>query len=220
MIPDSPEGCTPVVSDTNASRVQGNEMASAYPQQRCVHELFSEQAERTPDATALVYEQQQLTYRQLDERSNQLAHHLRQLGVGPEEVVGLCVERSIEMVVGLVGILKAGGAYLPLEPSYPAERLHFMLEDAAVKVLLTQQHLQEQRPEPLPEGSARRLCLDGDWPSIARQPTRAPPRSASAHTLAYVIYTSGSTGRPKGTLITHQSVTRLFAATQAWFAFD
>ena len=136
-----------------------------------------------------------LSYRELDARANQLAHHLRALGVGPEVVVGLCVERSLEMLVGLLGILKAGGAYLPLDPDYPRERLAFMLADAGAPVLVTQSALLDR----LPAHGARIVRLDADWPTIAQQPTTAPgqPRS-HPHNPAYVIYTSGSTGTPKG----------------------
>ena len=131
---------------------------------------------------------------QLDARANQLAHHLRGLGVGPEIVVGLCVERSLEMIVGLLGILKAGGAYLPLDPGYPAERLAFMLEDAGAPVLVTQSALRDR----LPAHGARIVCLDADWPASPAQPATAPPSRLDPHNTAYVIYTSGSTGTPKG----------------------
>ena len=147
----------------------------------------------------MVFEEQQLTYRELNARANQLAHHLRALGVGPEVLVGLCLERSLELVVGLLGILKAGGAYVPLDPSYPAERLAFMLEDTQAPVLLTQERLLGQ----LPPHAGRTLCLDRDWPTIAAQPATNPPCRATADNLAYVIYTSGSTGTPKGVMVTH-----------------
>ena len=159
-----------------------------------VAELFAAQAARTPDAVAAVFGDDSVTYSQLDARSNQLAHHLRGLGVGPEVIVGLCVERSLQMLVGLLGILKAGGAYLPLDPSYPQDRLAFMLEDAAAPVLVTQLGLRERSG-----GHGGSIVeLDGDWPAIARQPTTAPPSGLHPHNTAYVIYTSGSTGVPKG----------------------
>ena len=137
---------------------------------RCVHELFAAQAARTPEAIALVYEDEQLSYGELERRSNQLAHHLRGLGVGPEVVVGLCVERSAAMVIGLLGILKAGGAYLPLDPSYPSERLAYMLGDAKALLLLTQTQLAER----LPSHQALLVRLDADWASIAASPTTVP----------------------------------------------
>ena len=162
-----------------------------------VAELFAAQAGRTPDAVAAVFGDDSVTYSQLDARANQLAHHLRGRGVGPEVIVGLCVERSLQMLVGLLGILKAGGAYLPLDPSYPQDRLAFMLEDAAAPVLVTQSGLRERCG-----GHGGSIVeLDGDWPAIARQPTTAPPSGLHPHNTAYVIYTSGSTGTPKGVAV-------------------
>ena len=169
-----------------------------------VAELFAAQAGRTPDAVAAVFGDDSVTYSQLDARANQLAHHLRGRGVGPEVIVGLCVERSLQMLVGLLGILKAGGAYLPLDPSYPQDRLAFMLEDAAAPVLVTQSGLRERCG-----GHGGSIVeLDGDWPAIARQPTTAPPSGLHPHNTAYVIYTSGSTGTPKGVAVSHYNVQR------------
>jgi amino acid adenylation domain-containing protein len=186
-----------------------------YPVSSCIHELFERQAARTPDAVAVTFEGASLTYRQLNERANQLARHLRTLGVGPEVLVGICVERSLEMVVGLLGILKAGGAYVPLDPSYPADRLAYMLSDSRVPVLLTQENLSER----LPTDGATVICLDRDWPRIAAEDKRNVAGRALPASPAYVIYTSGSTGRPKGVVVCHDNVVRLFAATQAWFDF-
>jgi amino acid adenylation domain-containing protein/non-ribosomal peptide synthase protein (TIGR01720 family) len=169
----------------------------------CFHQLFEAQTERTPDAVAVVFEDNQLNYRELNKRANELAHHLRKLGVGPEVLVGVCLEPSIEMLVGLLGTLKAGGAYVPLDPSYPAERLAFMLQDAEVAVLLTQHKLTER----LPKRQAKVVCLDADWESIAQRSGRNPANQSGPENLAYVIYTSGSTGKPKGTLITHRGLT-------------
>ena len=174
-----------------------------------VAELFAAQAARTPDAVAVVFEDHELSYRQLDERANRLAHHLRGLGVGPEVVVGLCVERSLEMIVGLLGILKAGGAYLPLDPGYPPERLAFMLEDSRAPVLLTHAGL---RPRFTPHHRAI-VDLDADWPAIAQQPASAPPGTVRPHNAAYVIYTSGSTGTPKGAVVDHRNIVRLVRET-------
>src|SRR6202795_5112105 len=168
-------------------------------------ELFAAQAARSPEAVAVVFGEQRLSYAALDARANQLAHHLRNLGVGPEVVVGLCVERSLEMLVGLIGILKAGGVYLPLDPSYPSARLAFMLEDAGAPVLLTQAALLDQ----LPAYGVRIIELDADGPAIARQPTTAPGNTLHPHNAAYVIYTSGSTGKPKGVVVNHQNIVRL-----------
>ena len=170
--------------------------------------LFAAQAARTPDAVAVVFEDRSLTYAALDAHSNRLASHLRGLGVGPETVVGLCVERSPEMVVGLLGILKAGAAYLPLDPNYPRERLAFMLSDAGAPVLVTQQALLERLPVPA-QGSAAQpgatiVRLDADWPLIARQPATAPAVPLDPRNPAYVIYTSGSTGTPKAVVVEHR----------------
>ena len=172
--------------------------------------LFAAQAARTPDAVAVVFEDRTLTYAALDAHANRLASHLRGLGVGPETVVGLCVERSPEMVVGLLGILKAGAAYLPLDPNYPRERLAFMLSDAGAPVLVTQQALLERLPVPA-QGSAAQpgatiVRLDADWPLIARQPATAPAVPLDPRNPAYVIYTSGSTGTPKAVVVEHASL--------------
>ncbi|MFM7581464.1 MAG: non-ribosomal peptide synthetase, partial [Caldilinea sp.] len=155
------------VAERHQLLVEWNETAVDFGQEKCIHTLFEEQVERTPDAVAVVFEETQLTYAELNARANQLAHTLQGLGVGPDVLVGLCVERSLEMVVGLLGILKAGGAYVPLDPAYPAERLAFMLEDAAVPVLLTQASLLEA----LPVVETQLLCLDRDWPTVALNPT-------------------------------------------------
>src|SRR6478672_3822811 len=171
-------------------------------------ELFAAQVARTPEADAVVFEDERLSYGELDARSSQLAHHLRGLGVGPEVVVGLCIERSLAMLVGLVGILKAGGAYLPLDPDYPPERLAFMLADAGAPVLLTRAALRAH----LPAHDAHVICLDADWPAIARQPATAPAANLAPQHPAYVIYTSGSTGTPKGVAVTHQNVVNLSSA--------
>ena len=191
---------------TEADRYQllvgRNDTRVDYLKDKCIHELFEGQAESTPDAVAVVFEDEQLTYSELNRRANQLAHYLRKLGVGPEVLVGICVERSVEMVVGLLGILKAGAAYVPLDPEYPKERLSFMLEDAEVPVLLTQERLVEG----LPEHNAEVICLDTGWEAIKCEGEWNPIGGATADDLAYVIYTSGSTGRPKGVQIMHQAV--------------
>ena len=174
----------------------------------CLHELFEAQVERTPDAIALVFEEQQLTYRQLNERANQLAHHLQTRGVEAETLVGILCERSIEMVVAVLGTLKAGGAYVPLDPAYPQHRLSFMLEDAAVRVLLTQARLREA----LPGSQAEVISLDAEWEQIAQQSSDNPASHVSPENLAYVIYTSGSTGTPKGVLVSHRGIGNLAAA--------
>ncbi len=185
--------------------VEWNRTEVEYPKGRCLHEQIEAQVGRTPEAVAVVFEDQQLTYRQLNERGNRLAHHLQKLGVGPDALVGVCVERSLEMVVGLLGILKAGGAYVPMDPEYPRERLAFMLEDAQPTVVLTQQRWVES----LPAHQAQVVRLDADWPAMA-DAANTPVRSrVTADNLAYVIYTSGSTGKPKGVAIEHRSAVSL-----------
>jgi amino acid adenylation domain-containing protein len=191
--------------------VEYNDTAADYPRQ-CVHELFAAQAARTPDAVAVVHEPRCISYGELEWRANQLAHRLRQSGIGPEAVVGLCVERSLDMVLGLLGILKAGGAYLPLDPSYPPERLTYMLADAQASVVVTRSGIAER----LPGGAADLVLLDADWSEIARQPATAPVSLTTPDNLAYVIYTSGSTGRPKGVLVEHRpAVNYVWAVARA-----
>ena len=194
----------PILTNTERLQllVEWNETKRDFPKDKCIYELFEAQVERTPEATAVVYENQRLTYRELNIRANQLAHYLRKLGVGPEVLVGICTERSLEMVVGLLGILKAGGAYVPLDPAYPKERLAFMLEDTRLPVLLTQQPLVER----VPAHWAKTACLDTDWEIIARENGKNFANETTADNLAYMIYTSGSTGRPKGVLITHRAI--------------
>ena len=179
-----------------------NATEAEYPRDRCVHELFEEQVEKTPDAVAVVYEDATLSFSELNRRANQLAHYLRELGVGPDQRMAICAERSLEMVVGLLGVLKAGGAYVPLDPAYPLERLRYMLEDSAPVALLTQTHLHELVSS-----------LNQDLPTINLDEWQPPPATpepsrvgVTPEHLAYVIYTSGSTGRPKGVMVQHGSV--------------
>ena len=174
----------------------------AYPSNEGVHKLFEEQSKRAPNNIALVFEGQRLTYGELNARANQLAHYLRALGVGPETIVGICVERSLAMVIGIFGIVKAGGAWLPLDPAYPKERQSFMLKHSRVPVLLTQKSLLAQ----LPEHEARIVLLDADWPLINRQGKANLKNNTTPTNLAYLIYTSGSTGQPKGVMIPHTNL--------------
>ena len=175
-----------------------NQTQKDYPKNKCVHQLFEEQAERNPDSIAVVFESEQITYRELNDRANLLAHHLQNLGVEPEVVVGICVDRSLETIVGMLGVLKAGGAYLPIDPTTPIERKALMLEDAQVKVVLVQQRLLES----LPKTQANIVCIDTDIPTVSESYTAR----ASSDNLAYVIYTSGSTGIPKGVAIEHRQL--------------
>lgn len=178
--------------------------------QECVHHLFEKQVELTPDAIAVIFQEQQLTYRELNNRANQLAHYLKASGVAPDVLVGICVERSLEMLVGLLGILKAGGAYVPLDPAYPTERLAYMLSDSQMTVLVTQQNLVSI----LPEHEARVVCLDRDWSDIAQQEEQNLLSQLTLENLAYVIYTSGSTGKPKGVQIPHGAVSNFLQSMQ------
>jgi amino acid adenylation domain-containing protein len=185
--------------------VEWNDTQIEYSQDQCFHQLFEAQVAQTPDAVAVVFQDEQLTYRELNQRANQLAHYLQKLGVKPEVIVGICVERSLEMIVGVLGILKAGGAYLPLDPTYPAERLAFMLSDSQVPVLLTTQMFVTE----LPQNRAQVICLDADWTKIARESEQNLNSGVTVQNLAYLIYTSGSTGTPKGVLVTHEGLGNL-----------
>ncbi|WP_164001905.1 non-ribosomal peptide synthetase/type I polyketide synthase [Pyxidicoccus caerfyrddinensis] len=186
--------------------VEWNATATDVESEVCLHEMFSRQVERTPDAVALLFENEALTYRELDARANHVAHRLRRLGVGPEVRVGLCVERSPELIVGLLGVLKAGGAYVPLDPAYPSERLAFMVADARLTALVTQRSLAER----LPVSDAARLFIGAGGEDLTG-PCDAPDSGVGPGNAAYVIYTSGSTGRPKGVTVEHRSVSNLLA---------
>ena len=191
-----------------------NETQAEYPLGRAVHQLFEAQVRRTPDAIAVVFDSEVMTYRELNDKANQLARYLRTLGVGPDVTVGLCVDRSTTMLVGLLGILKAGGAYVPLDPAYPKERLAFMIADARAPILLTQASLLRYRLQQDARSAQPPLtvCLDTAWAAIDRQSRDDLVCQTSGDNLAYVIYTSGSTGRPKGVSIPHAALTNLLAA--------
>ena len=206
------------------------------PTPQCIHNIFETQAKNRPEAIAVVLppvhlgdtsaniSDNKLTYHALNQRANQLAHYLKKMGVGPDVLVGLCMERSLEMIVSILGILKAGGAYVPLDLAYPKDRLAFMLDDAQAPVLLTQSDLLERLPET--GGSSdlpphrNVICLDRMWAILSQESDENPETNTKVDDLAYVIYTSGSTGKPKGVLITHYNVTRLFSATDRWFQFN
>ncbi len=182
--------------------LEWNDTKRTYPQGVCLHELFEAQVERTPDNVALACDGKQLTYRELNHRANQLGHYLRKAGIGPDRLVGVFMERSLEMVVAIYGIIKAGGAYVPLDPEYPQDRVAFMAKDTAIPVLLTQKHLEER----LPHTESRVVCLDSEWTTIAQERTGNISNGATSENLAYVIYTSGSTGLPKGVLNIHRGI--------------
>ncbi len=181
---------------------EANETKASYPDSLCLHQLFERQAEKTPGAVALVFEGEALTYAELNRKANKLAHHLRRMGVAAESRAGILMERSVEMVLAVLGIMKAGGAYVPLDPAYPQERLEFMMDDADVSIILTQERLAES----LPESEARLVCLDTGWGEIELESDETPETSLNADNMVYVIYTSGSTGRPKGVMVPHRGV--------------
>ena len=202
--PESRSSELPLMSEAERFQLLSgwNNTRKEYSGTNRLHELFEAQVELTPDTAAVIFEDEQLTYRELNRRANQLAHHLRGLGVGRGDVVGICVERSLEMVLGLLAILKAGGAYLPLDPTDPRERLTLMLKDAQSRLVLTQERL----PARLPDDAAQLLYLDADAARFAQERTDNPVSDVTAEDLAYVIYTSGSTGRPKGVMNTHGGI--------------
>ena len=208
--PETPLANLPLLTDVERYQLltAWNTTQREFSQDKCVHQLFEAQVERTPDTVAVVCEEQQLTYQQLNWRANQLAYHLQALGVGPAVCVGICVERSLEMLVGLLGVLKAGGAYVPLDPTYPSERLAFVVADSHIPVLLTHHHLLPN----LPPHQARVVCLDTDRPELSQANQDNPANGATPDHPAYVIYTSGSTGVPKGVQVLHQGVVNFLEA--------
>ena len=187
------------------TQLDWNDTTRAFPREQCIHQLFEDQSARRPDALALEFGDQELTYGELNARANRLAHYLRRKGVGTESVVGIMLERSLEMIVGLLGVLKAGGAYLPLDSEYPRERLAFMLADAEARVVLTQSSLLSR----LPRTEELVICLDEEWAEISAETAENPCTELCADNLAYITYTSGSTGQPKGVQIMHRGVVRL-----------
>jgi amino acid adenylation domain-containing protein len=197
--------------------VEWNRTESDFPRTQCVHDLFAAQVKAIPAAVAVIFEERQLTYRELNRKANQLAHHLRRLGVVPGKLVAICLDRSLEMVIGMLATLKAGGAYLPVAPSCPAERLRFMLEESKATVLLTNQQpdgagAQSSVRSELRLPGMRTICLTADWPQIAAEPEDEPRVEVTPASLAYVIYTSGSTGQPKGVQIPHSAVVNFLHA--------
>ncbi|MDT4291636.1 amino acid adenylation domain-containing protein [Methylomonas sp. MO1] len=214
--PDMPISELTIMSQPERQHLLENWNATEvdYPQDRCIHQLFEAQVEKTPYAMALTFEGKSLSYAELNAKANQLAHYLIERGVGPDVLVGICLERSLEMVIGLLGILKAGGAYVPLDPHYPAERLAFMLADIAPSVILTQERFAE-----LDFGGTPMLSLDSDWTRVAVYPADNPRPDLHPSNLAYCIYTSGSTGRPKGVMMHHEALVNHTLWMQQEFSF-
>ncbi len=203
--------------DKRKSLVEFNNPKLDFPPRETLHKLFERQAMIYPNAIAVTYEKEKVTYKELNERANQLAHYLQKKGIGPDTLVGLCVERSLEMIVGILGILKAGGAYVPLDPTYPEQRLQYILEDASIQLFVTQESLKELKW--LPE-NVESICLDRDQEEIGKESKTLPVSDVNSQNLAYVIYTSGSTGNPKGVMIEHHNVIRLFKSTDCWYQFN
>jgi amino acid adenylation domain-containing protein len=207
-------GELPLLDEAERRAATGDSRGAEYPV-ACMHELFEQRAAERPDAVALRYEGESVTYGELNERANRLAHHLRALGAGPEQLVALFLEPSPQMLTAVLGVLKSGAAYVPLDGEYPAERVGFVLEDTAAPLLITEVRLLER----LPPHEATAVCLDRDGSALRSLPSTNPEPLAVPESLAYVIYTSGSTGRPKGVQVEHRQVARLFSATDAWYGF-
>ncbi|MFB3786195.1 MAG: MupA/Atu3671 family FMN-dependent luciferase-like monooxygenase [bacterium] len=218
MNPDQPIARLPILSEDESRRIliDWNATQAEYPREDCIHDQFEAQVKRTPDAPAVAYQNQEWTYRELNRRANQVAHYLRKQGVGPDILVGVHMERSLEMMAGLFGILKAGGAYVPLDPDFPRERLAFMVQDTRVPVLLTTSRLAGN----LPADKAQIVCLDTDWETIARESPENERVAVRPEHLAYVIYTSGSTGNPKGVMLEHRNVINFFTGMDERLAHD
>jgi amino acid adenylation domain-containing protein len=213
--PSEPVDRLPILTDPERREITVNwNTGVSYAKEKTLHGWFEQQVERTPGSPAMTFEGAHISYQELNARANRLSHHLKRMGVGPKSLVGLLLDRSPDMIVGILGILKAGAAYLPIDPVYPAERIRFMLRDAAARILVTQSSLVDDLQE-----CAEILCLDASA-SLDLEPEGNPKIDLDPDSLAYVIYTSGSTGTPKGTLVSHYNVVRLMQATQPWYGFD
>ena len=201
--PDAKIGSLPLLTPSERRQllVEWNATESAFPDAYCLHELFDAQVARTPDAIAATSKDGELTYRELARRANRLAHHLRRLGVGPDVPVAVCLEKSLDVAIGLLGILKAGGAYLPLDSAMPPAHVSMVLADAQVSILLTHRSLADRHT---PGSDVRLVLMDSDWPAIDAEPDTPPAAPVRPEHLAYVIYTSGSTGQPKGVMLDHR----------------
>ena len=208
----------PMLTETESKRLlwEWNQTQVDYVRNKCIHQLFEKRVEISPEAVAVVFQGKQLTYQELNSKANQLAHYLQGLRIRPELPVGICVDRSLEMVIGLLGVLKAGGAYVALDPAYPQERLSFMVSDAQVSVLLTQEKLVED----LPKLKANIVLLDKDWEVIAQEKETNPNCNVTPDNLAYVVYTSGSTGKSKGVAIAHGSLVNAYYGWESAYQLE
>ena len=202
--PANPVSALPILTEPEKKQLleEWNTTEMAYPETSCLHQLFEKQVVQTPDASAVVFENQELTYKELNQKANNLAHYLRKIGVGPEVLVGVFIDRSIEMIVGLLGILKAGGAYVPLDPDFPKQRIEYMIERSEALAILTQKKLVME----LPETQAKVISLDEKWDEISKESDETPETDVKPENLAYVMFTSGSTGLPKGVQVHHKAV--------------
>ncbi|EJL20546.1 amino acid adenylation enzyme/thioester reductase family protein,thioester reductase-like protein [Brevibacillus sp. BC25] len=202
--PDQSITLLPLMREEEEQRLitEWNRTEAPYPKEKCVYEMIEDMVAKAPDNIALIVGDQTTTYRELNRQANQLAHYLRKQGVGPEVLVGVCAQRTTEMMIGLLAIMKAGGAYVPIDPSYPADRIAYIIEHSQVPVLLTQEKLLPT----LPEHNAKVICLDNDWEAVAEESEENPTKLGNSDNLIYVIYTSGSTGNPKGVALEHRSV--------------
>ena len=216
--PDIPVSESPLLTENEKNQLllEWHNAGVYYPKDKCVHELFQERAERDPDAVALIFGNDRFTYGELNSRANQLSHYLRKLGVGPESLAGICLERSLEMVIGILGILKAGAAYVPLDPAYPKERLEFIIEDTHASVVVTQENLLDI----LPKHTSNIVCIDTEQDNISQCESHNSAGGVTPDNAAYIIYTSGSTGKPKGVVIEHCNVVRLFEGAQSLYHFN
>lgn len=210
--PETPVSQLPLLTEEERHQllVEWNNTTASYSRDKCIHQLFTEQVARTPDATAVVFKGKMLTYRELNSQANQLAHYLQKSGVKPGSLVGVCIERSPEMIVSLLGVLKAGAAYVPLDPSYPRERIEYILSEAQAELLVTSSQLLAA----LDDNQVQAVCLDTDWDNISRESQENPISDVRPDNLSYVIFTSGSTGKPKGVQICHQSLVNFIQSMQ------
>lgn len=222
--PEKPVVKLPYLSRAEEKKIliDWNKTEAVFPRDKTLHQLFEEQVVKTPDKIAVIYDDQKLSYRALNQKANQLAHYLKKQNIQPETIVAICIERSLEMIIGILGILKAGGAYLPIDPDYPHARIQYMLEDSASPILLTQNRLKTALSTGLKKIKRlpKIICLDSNWTAIAKEKTENPINLAKPDNLVYVIYTSGTTGKPKGVCNTHQGLVNRISWMQSKYTLQ